>query len=235
MVCGENDNRCKTIPTLFINEPVHKPRVTTDIAPNNTDLEDRELIRRARSGDRRAFEALFDRALPRVRTMATFGMGARMQSRIDVDDAVQEIFTEALRLLPTFDLTKTGSFFGWLREVARHKLLSLADRELGRAKRDPRRESFISDNSTALSLLPPATITSPTGAVIRNEQLDLLHRAMLRLSDEHRKVILFRCIEGRTTADAAEALGKTENATAVMLFRALAKLREAYDAEESES
>lgn len=208
--------------------------MTTNTAPNNTDLEDRELIRLARAGDRHAFEELFDRALPRVRTMATFGMGRRMQSRIEIDDAVQEIFAEALRLLPTFDLTKTGSFFGWLREVARHKLLSLADRELGRAKRDPRRESYIPDNSTALSLLPPATMTSPTGAVMRNEQLDLLHRAMLHLSDEHRNIILYRCIEGRTTAEAAAALGKTENAAAVMLFRALAKLREAFADEEGQ-
>jgi RNA polymerase sigma-70 factor (ECF subfamily) len=176
--------------------------MTTETVPRDADLEDRELIRLARAGDRAAFNKLFDRALPRVRTLATFGPD------------------------------RSGSFFGWLREVARHRLLALADRELGRAKRDPRREARILENSTALSLLPPATVTSPTGAVMRNEQLELLHRALARLSDEHRSVILLRCVEGRSTAEAAAALGRNENATAVLLFRALAKLREAYEAEE---
>jgi RNA polymerase sigma-70 factor (ECF subfamily) len=206
--------------------------MTTETVPRDADLEDRELIRLARAGDRAAFNKLFDRALPRVRTLATFGMGHQLQLRIPVDDAVQEIFAEALRLLPAFDPDRSGSFFGWLREVARHRLLALADRELGRAKRDPRREARILENSTALSLLPPATVTSPTGAVMRNEQLELLHRALARLSDEHRSVILLRCVEGRSTAEAAAALGRNENATAVLLFRALAKLREAYEAEE---
>lgn len=204
----------------------------TDAAPLDTDLEERELVRAAQSGDRAAFEALFDRVLPRVRTMVTFGMGARMRSRMEVDDAVQEIFTEAIRLLPRFDAARDGSFFGWLREVTRHRLLALADREFGRAKRDPGREARMSDSTTALSLLPPATVTSPTGAILRGERLDLLHRALARLTEDHRKIIMMRCIEGITTSEAAAALGRNENATAVLLFRALAKLREAYENEE---
>ncbi|MBI3820905.1 MAG: sigma-70 family RNA polymerase sigma factor [Planctomycetes bacterium] len=197
-----------------------------------TDSAERELVRAAQSGDRAAFETLFDRVLPRVRTMAIFGIGERLRSRIETDDAVQEIFTEALKLLPQFQPDREGSFFGWLREIARHRLLALADRELGRGKRDPRREARMPDSTTAFSLLPPATVTSPTGAVLRTERLELLHRAMLRLSEEHRKIIILRCIEGRSTAEAAKELNKTGNATSVLLYRALSKLREAYEIEE---
>lgn len=207
---------------------------TVNTAPFDTDTDELTLVAAAQSGDRRAFEALFDRVLPKVRTIAAFGMGAQLRSRLEIDDAVQEIFTEALRLLPQFDPRREGSFFGWLREVARHKLLALADRELGREKRDPRRQARLPDSTTAFSLMPPATVTSPTGAILRSEQLDLLHRALAKLNDEHRKVILMRCIEGRSTAETAAALGRNENAASVLLFRALAKLRECYKNEEGQ-
>lgn len=190
------------------------------------------LARAARAGDRAAFEALFDRVLPRVRMMATFGMGSRILSRMEVDDAVQEIFAEAWRALPQFDPDRDGSFLGWLREIARHRLLALADRELGRDKRDPKREYRLPESTTAIGMLPPTTVTSPTGACLRGEALETLQRALARLSDDHRRVILLRCVEERSTADAARALGRSENATAVLLFRALARLRDAYAAEE---
>lgn len=189
-------------------------------------------MRAALAGDRGAFDALFDSALPRVRTMAIFGMGARLRSRIEVDDAVQEIFTEALRRLPQFDPAREPSFFAWLRGIARHKILALADREFGRDKRDPRRE--MRADATGFGGLPPATITSPTGAIVRNEQLDLLHRALVHLSPEHRQVILLRCIEGCPVSEVAAHLNRTENATSVLLFRAMEKLREAYAREEGQ-
>jgi len=194
---------------------------------------ERELVRAACAGDRKAFEALFDLALPRVRTMAAFGMGARMRSRLEIDDAVQEIFAEALKRFPQFDPEGEGTFFGWLREIARHRILGLADRELGRAKRDPRREARAAGTTSGSGYLPADTITSPTGAVVRAEALETLHRALGRLSEEHRRVVLLRCIEERSTAEAAALLGRTENATAVLLYRALGKLKEAFAAEES--
>lgn len=209
------------------------PATTDSAAPADASAagDEARWVRDARAGDRAAFERLFDRFLPRVRLMAAFGLGARMRSRIEVDDAVQEVFAEAWRAIGSFDPDRDGSFLGWLREIARHRFLALADRELGREKRDPRRESRLPEDTAAAAQLPPATVTSPTGACLRAEAIDTLQRALSRLSDDHRRVILLRCIEERPAAEVAREMGRTENAASVLLFRALARLREAFAVE----
>ena len=49
-------------------------------------------------------------ALPRVRTMAIFGMGSRMRSRLEVDDAVPESVLAELRKIPVVKQAKALVF-----------------------------------------------------------------------------------------------------------------------------
>jgi DNA-directed RNA polymerase specialized sigma24 family protein len=53
------------------------------------------------------------------------------------------------------------------------------------------------------------------------------------LRPEHRQVILLTRIHGLSVHEAAKNLGKTEKATSLLLWRAMAKLKEAMDATDS--
>ena len=50
------------------------------------------------------------------------------------------------------------------------------------------------------------------------------------LPDDYRRVILLSRIEGLSTAEVAETLGKTREATALLLHRAIKKLRQTREA-----
>ena len=56
--------------------------------------------------------------------------------------------------------------------------------------------------------------------------MKLLRDVMKQLEEEESEVILLRYIEGYRVKEIAKYLGKTENATSVMLFRSIQKLRE---------
>jgi len=54
---------------------------------------------------------------------------------------------------------------------------------------------------------------------------ELMKEALAKLDDDDREVIIMRYLEGQTVKYIAEQMQKTENATSVLLHRALKKLR----------
>src|SRR5690606_31795722 len=75
------------------------------------DRPDADLVDQARSGDRRAFEALLRRHDDKMRGLAY----RLLADRHAMDDALQEAYVKAYRALPRF---KAGSNFGtWLYRI----------------------------------------------------------------------------------------------------------------------
>jgi len=54
---------------------------------------------------------------------------------------------------------------------------------------------------------------------------ELMKEALAKLDDDDREVIIMRYLEGQSIKYVAEQIQKTENATSVLLHRALKKLR----------
>src|SRR5215510_1283467 len=82
------------------------------------DMDERELIRRAREGDRDAFGNLVALYQARLRAFV-----ARYVSRPDeVFDIVQDGFIDAMEHLERFDASK--EFGPWLRAICRNRMLN---------------------------------------------------------------------------------------------------------------
>jgi RNA polymerase sigma-70 factor (ECF subfamily) len=66
----------------------------------------------------------------------------------------------------------------------------------------------------------------PSAGLRRHEQRDRVRAALARLPDRDREVLVLRCLEDLSTAEAAAVLGVSEGAARVRLLRAMQRLRD---------
>ena len=74
---------------------------------------------------------------------------------------------------------------------------------------------------------------SPSRSLRRRERLDRLQAALDALSPDHRQVIVLARLKGLRMTEIAERMERSPNAVALLLARALAKLRESFGDTES--
>src|SRR5947199_7882343 len=83
----------------------------SEVAPS-----DAELVLAAQRGDVLAFEQLYARHAPVIRSIL---LGRLAAADADADDALQEVFMTALRKLQS--LREPAAFVGWVARIARNR------------------------------------------------------------------------------------------------------------------
>jgi RNA polymerase sigma-70 factor (ECF subfamily) len=174
-----------------------------------------ELVRRAREGDREAFEALSIRFAPDLRRAIAARVGMALRERLDPEDVLQEAFLRALGSIACFQWRGEESFLRWLRQIAEHRICDAAK---GRALRT---EIGIDRDVAGSSV-------SSSRAARREERLERLERALRRLSPDHSRVIRLARIDGLKIHEVAERMGRSESAVKSLLLRALRELKETF-------
>lgn len=155
---------------------------------------DRELVQRARRGDRWAEEALYHRHVRGVARVVS-----RLLARsVEAEDVVQDTFIEAFRDL---DRLQDPSAFGrWLQRVAVHQVhRRFRRRRLLRALGLDRGEDD-------LSLVEQADPGAGPDVLAELRELD---RVLDRLSPERRVAWVLRYVEGQTLDEVAEICGRS--------------------------
>ncbi|MCA8965392.1 MAG: sigma-70 family RNA polymerase sigma factor [Planctomycetes bacterium] len=162
-------------------------------------------------------ELAFEQHRERLLSVIYLRMGPNLRVRMDPEDILQEVAIEAVNSWRT--LSDEANAGAWLVTLARRKIARILRDQLGVAARDPRREHAIKTE------LPVADRRSgPVTHADRKDRLELLEQALERLSDDHREVILLMKIEGLSGKEVAERMGRSENATHLLLSRALKRL-----------
>jgi RNA polymerase sigma-70 factor, ECF subfamily len=165
--------------------------------------DDHRLIRRARSGDRRAFEELVAAHRHRLFTLAARDLG----SAADADDAVQETLIRAWRALPRF--RGDANFSTWLYRIC---LNAIADQRARRAR---------GSGQSLADLEEPA---DPRDPIVEHELSSALQAALARLDDVYRTPVLLYDVLGRSYAEIAEILGVAEGTVKSRIFRGRTEL-----------
>lgn len=172
------------------------------------------MLTQAKAGDSDAFASFYDTHFPGllrwflVRTAAT-----------DVSaDLCAETFASALASLDRFD-PDLGSSGAWLYGIAKNELRSWQ-----------RKRRVANTARTRLGILIDAPNEDELDLVVLRLDLEAmigpLNRAMASLSDETRRVLELRVIDGRPYAEIAEIVGCKETAARVRVSRALLRLLE---------
>ena len=181
------------------------------------------LIERIKKGDSEAFAVLLRKYRPRLAVLVHYRMGPEMRQIVEVDDILQETLLKAFRDFDQFTYRTPGSFMSWLARIADHVMADLA-RAQGRQKRHAAEVLRFRSESNPAGPEPLDTRT-PSRVLLEAESWRGLVEKLNALPDDYRHAILLMKVEGLSTREAAERLGKSNEATALLLHRALKRFR----------
>ena len=172
----------------------------------------RDLVVRARGGDRDAFTELVARSIGRLTAVARM----ILRDEYAAQDAVQEAFIEAWRSLP--GLRDPDRFEAWLRRL----LVRSCFKGIRRSKRVEAVEIRLTPGDEPLIF-----------GVERNLAIhDQLERGLARIPAEQRAVVVLVYYLDLPLADAAQAMGVPLGTTKSRLNRATQALRAAIEADD---
>lgn len=166
-----------------------------------------DLINRAQMGDLEVITALYEHYHLSVFRYLYYRVGDRHAA----EDLTSEVFERMLRFIAGFK-PPSASFQSWLFQIARNLATDYF------RKKDVRNhlelEESMSVDQVGLDESVDHQLTSES-----------LRRALFKLTDEQRDVILMRFVAGMPIAETASALSTTEDSVKGLQRRALISLR----------
>lgn len=178
--------------------------------------EAQHLVEAARSGDPRAFEALFRRYRPRIFALALHMTG----SPSDADDITQDAFVRAYRNIDRFE--GRSEFFTWLYRIALNRALNV------RRDRTRRRTEDVDDPRVTVAIAVDAK-GDPHRALELRQTYSHLVRAFDRLSPLLKTTVALTMMQGLSYPEAAVVLETTEGTIAWRIHEARKQMRNALD------
>ncbi len=168
----------------------------------------------AASCDHATLVAMYGELAPRVHRFVRDLLGdATLAS-----DATQETFVRAFRRVES--LPQGTRLVPWVFGVARFVALELR-KARGRVRR------IIDDGASPDDRAVDTRARSPEDALLDREAVTVVERALSRLSEERRSVLLLRCDHGLAYDEIAQLMGWSLAKVKVEIFRAREVLREA--------
>lgn len=181
------------------------------------------LLEKAKTGDDKALSKVFEQYRRRLMVLVHFKLSPQWRERGEVEDVVQEVCLRAFRDLDRFTYRTPGSFLSWLSAIADHVI---ADRVRYR-NRECRAGEEVPFRSESNPLGPePADSRTPSRLLGQQEAVERLLTRLSRLPEDYRQAILLARIEGLSTAEVAERMGKSREQVALLMYRAVKRLRE---------
>ena len=162
------------------------------------EVEDRDLIGKARRGDVEGYNLLVSRWEKRI-----FNYLLRLvRNREDAMDLSQDVFLKAYQNLPKLD--DPAKFSGWLFRIAHNEAFSLLRRRKPDGELDPERGGAESG-----------------GRLLPMELSLAVESALKRLSDDQREAVLLKVYQGFKFEEMAEILGCPVSTAKSRLYTAL--------------
>lgn len=177
--------------------------------PAQSAVNDELLIQQFKNGNSDAFNALYQRYLPGVYNRVRYVI-----PETDVEDVTQEVFIAALKSLPSF--RGEAQFGTWLRTLTNHKIAEYY------RKRNRKQEA------PQVPLIEALGRSEGNSARALEERI-AIRKALQKLSDQHREVILLRFAEGLQFNEIAKLTGQNLEATKSLFRRAISALRSHLD------
>lgn len=185
------------------------------------EYEEPELIDRALAGDRSAFAELVRQNQDRL-------FASMMQvtgSPEEAEEVVQEAFIRAFIKLDTFQ--RNSQFFTWIYRIAFNSALTQRRKKKARVSLDQIRE----DNGLEVAGADDAV----DEAMLRDERVTLVRRAIDTLTEEHRRILVLREMDEFAYEEIAEILEISIGTVRSRLSRARRQLKLAIEAIEKDS
>ncbi|MYN03171.1 RNA polymerase sigma factor RpoE [Pseudoduganella sp. DS3] len=167
---------------------------------------DRELVERARAGERTAFDQLVERYQRRLLRLVL----RLLRDPAEAEDVVQETFLKAYRALPRF--RGDAAFYTWLYRIAVNGARNAILRRRQRSGPQP----IVASQAPA----PPPEIGTPESMLLSKQVMQAIDAALEALPMELRTAIVLREIEGLSYEEIAQIMECPLGTVRSRIFRA---------------
>ena len=195
-------------------------RITNPFIDNApTDLEDRALVARARSGERKALEDLVQRHQAWIYNIAV----RMLYHPQDAEDATQEILIKVLTRLSSFE--GRSSFRTWLYRIVVNHVLNMKRGRVEHASTDFASYGAALDDTPEFELADPKGTSAENDLLVTEAMISCTSGMLLCLNREQRLTFILGAIFGVSDTVAAEVLEITPDNFRQRLARARQDLR----------
>ncbi|MFQ5411100.1 MAG: RNA polymerase sigma factor [Phycisphaerae bacterium] len=154
---------------------------------------------------------------------------AELLSLHSEEDVLQEIWTSAFHDISGFYPGGHDSFDRWLTRVAKNRIINLvksARRQKRGLDHQPARSGWNPRSSyCALFDVLAGKGRTPSREAFSLEAVDAVQAALAELSDDRRRAIQMRFIEGRSLEETATRMGKTKLAIRSLAYNGIDQMR----------
>lgn len=223
-----------TVDNLFTEaaERFLKPTKFSDEATNAQMKKDAAAIERAKAGDQKAFNELYqDHSRKLIGTIRRRIQGYAGKFGLDAEDIAMEAMTYAFINLDKYK--PDAPFSAYLNQIAKNK----ASNAVRQGRASMRGGKFDIESASVPSMVDsfgePTGVadafdrgagadmqTTPETIALAEEARDIFMRELQKLPETKRIAVLLKNAEGASTKEIAQKLGMQETATQVMIYRA---------------
>jgi RNA polymerase sigma-70 factor (ECF subfamily) len=181
----------------------------------------------ARTGDPSEAAPDLEKYRPYLELLARLQLDARLRGLLDASDLVQQTLLRAHQKWDQFRGTTEDQRAAWIRAILANEIAD-ALRKCLRRNEDRRRSLEVSlhESSSRLEAWLAAGSTTPSGQVMRQEQLLAMADALARLPDDQRLAVELHYLQDQTIPEISQEMNRTPAAVAGLLRRGLKSLRE---------
>ncbi|MCK4659191.1 MAG: sigma-70 family RNA polymerase sigma factor [Phycisphaerae bacterium] len=180
------------------------------------------LLDRARRGNQGAFaELCSDASRSRWLLAITGTLPSYLRCKVDAEDVLQDVLSSAWRSIENVEGENAEDFHRWVSGILRNKVTDTI-RFYGRRKREAFREE---GHHTSPESKAYCHRNTPSKSAFRHEQIAKIAEVLDLLKEPYRQVIVHRVLEGCSTREVAEIMGKETEHVNILLYRALRKLK----------
>jgi RNA polymerase sigma-70 factor, ECF subfamily len=186
----------------------------------------------ARAGSREALGQALQACRGYLLLLAERELDPDLRAKGGASDLVQETFLEAQKDFARFQGNSEDELRAWLRQILLHNLANFTRRYRVTAKRRLGREVALDVGGSSTDREGGLTIDalSPSGLAMEEEQAQALRRALERLPDDYRQVILLHYQEQRPFEEIAPLMHRSYEAVRSLWARAIRRLRQEMEA-----
>jgi RNA polymerase sigma-70 factor (ECF subfamily) len=187
-----------------------------------------DLVEQAIAGQPLALDRLLIDSYGRLLARVEQKLPAELRGVIGPEDIIQDTFAMAFKGIGNFRPEGSDAFFRWLAAIAENRVID-AVRARNAVKRGGGGPATGQQRSSLAALVDLVAVNAwtPSRSVGGREAAAAVQVALAGLKTEYRDALTARYLEGRSVAEAAARLGKSEQAMHKLCSRGLQALKEA--------
>lgn len=184
-------------------------------------------LQAAQAGSKDALAQMLEAYRGYLLLIATQELDPALRAKGGASDLVQDTILDAMKDFAHFQGGER-ELLSWLRQLLRNNLVTFANRYKCTGKRKleaeiPLEAGTSSSPGSARPLLGPDP--TPSDIAVKKEQEEAVNRALQRLPDVYRQVILLRYREELSFEEISQRMSRSANAVEKLWLRAIERLR----------